>query len=108
MDLDNDLIQKINKIISNMVLTTASAVAGVEQVSILFSQADNKTLLTIQILNEHKPLSGSLIDKLSKKDNINLNTKDINIYLTSLLLEFYSAEVNYARESNYIEINIKI
>lgn len=62
-----DLIEKINKIISNMVLTIASAVAEVELVSVLLSQTEDKMLLTIKILNEHKPISKSLVDKLIKK-----------------------------------------
>lgn len=53
------LIEKINKIISNMVITIASAVAEVERMSILLSQVKHETLLTMQVLNEHKPHSNA-------------------------------------------------
>lgn len=108
MDLDNDLIEKINKIISNMVLTIASAVAEVEQMSILLSRADNKTLLTIKISNEHKPLSKSLVDKLTRKIAIDLDTKNINIYMTSLLLEHYNAKMDCICENNFLKIALAI
>nr|WP_265035719.1 hypothetical protein [Wolbachia endosymbiont (group A) of Apoderus coryli] len=103
-----DLIEKINKIISNMVLTIASAVAEVELVSVLLSQTEDKMLLTIKILNEHKPISKSLIDKLIKKNDTNLNTKDINIYMTSLLLEYYNTEMHCTCENNLLEIGLTI
>ncbi len=64
--------------------------AEVELVSVLLSQTEDKMLLTIRILNEYKPISKSLVDKLIKKNNTNLNTKDINIYMASLLLEYYN------------------
>ncbi|WP_338062913.1 histidine phosphotransferase family protein [Wolbachia endosymbiont of Drosophila leontia] len=103
-----DLIEKINKIISNMVLTIASAVAEVELISVLLSQTEDKMLLTIKILNEHKPISKSLVDKLIKKNDTNLNTKDINIYMTSLLLEYYNTEMHYTCENNLLEIGLTI
>lgn len=67
-----DLIEKINKIISSMVITIASAVAEVERISVLLTKTEDKTLLTIQILNDHKPLSKSLVEKLNKEKNDNL------------------------------------
>jgi hypothetical protein len=91
-----------------MVLTIASAVAEVERMSVLLSQVKNKTLLTIQILNEHKPISKSLVYKLSKKNDTNLNTKDINIYMTSLLLEHYNTEMHCICENNLLEISLAI
>lgn len=103
-----DLIEKINKIISNMILTIASAVAEVEQMSILLNQMEKEMLLTIKISNERRPLSRSLADKLSKKNDTNLNTNDIVVYMTSLLLEQYKAEVNCICASNYIDIGIKL
>ncbi|APR99207.1 hypothetical protein ASM33_06055 [Wolbachia endosymbiont of Folsomia candida] len=91
-----------------MVLTISSAVAGVEQMSISLSRADDKTLLTIKISNEHKQLSRSLIEKLTKKSEIDLNAKDINIYLTSLLLDHYNAKMNCICENNLLEIGLVI
>lgn len=91
-----------------MILTIASAVAEVEQMSILLNQMEEEMLLTIKIFNERRPLSGSLVDKLSKKNDANLNTKDIVVYMTSLLLEQYKAEVNCTCKSNYIDIGIKL
>nr|WP_246168636.1 histidine phosphotransferase family protein [Wolbachia endosymbiont of Ctenocephalides felis wCfeT] len=105
---DESLVEKINKVVSSMVLTIASAVAGVEQVSILLSKEGSKTLLTIRISNENKPLSGSLTDKLSNKSDTNLNTKDINVYMTSLLLKSYNAEVSYICNNNLIEVQIRL
>ncbi|WP_265036524.1 MULTISPECIES: hypothetical protein [unclassified Wolbachia] len=103
-----DLIEKINKIISNMVLTIASAVAEVKQVSVLLSQTEDKILLTIKILNKHKPISKSLVDKLIKKNDTNLNTKDINIYMTSLLLEYYNIKMHYTFKDGFLKIGLTI
>ncbi|WP_395463106.1 hypothetical protein [Wolbachia endosymbiont of Cantharis cryptica] len=89
-----------------MVITIASAVAEVERLSVLLSQVEDAILLTMQILNEHKPLSKSLVEKLSKKNDTNLNTKDINIYMTSLLLEHYNAEMHCICENNLLEIGL--
>ncbi|RDD34465.1 hypothetical protein Wcon_01454 [Wolbachia endosymbiont of Cylisticus convexus] len=91
-----------------MVITIASAVAEVELVSILLSQTEDKTLLTIKILNEHKPISKSLVNKLTKKNDIDLDTKDISIYMTSLLLEHYNTEINCTCESNSLRIDLTI
>ncbi|WCR57930.1 hypothetical protein [Wolbachia endosymbiont of Ctenocephalides felis wCfeJ] len=104
--IKENLIKKINKITSNMVLTIASAVAGVESVSVLLSKIEDKTLLTIKILSKHKPISKSLVNRLAKKGDISLNTKDINIYMTSLLLEYYNAEIRYSCENNLLEIGL--
>lgn len=91
-----------------MVLTIASTVAEVELVSVLLSQTEDKMLLTIKILNEHKSISKSLVDKLIKKNDTNLNTKDINIYMTSLLLEYYNTEMHCTCENNFLEIGLTI
>ncbi|WP_341808250.1 hypothetical protein [Wolbachia endosymbiont (group E) of Neria commutata] len=108
MDLDNDLIEKINKIISSMVLTISSAVAEVEQVSVLLRQMETQTLVTIKISNEHKQLSRSLVDKLTKKIAIDLDTKNINIYMTFLLLEHYNAKMDCICENNFLKIALAI
>ncbi|WP_225538533.1 histidine phosphotransferase family protein, partial [Wolbachia endosymbiont of Mansonella perstans] len=102
------LIEKINKIISNMVITIASAVAEVEWVSILLSQEKDKILLTMQVSSEHKPLSKSLGEKLSKKRDDNLNTKDISIYMTHLLLEHYNAKIHCTCENNLLKIGLTL
>ncbi|MGL9717202.1 MAG: hypothetical protein ACR5K9_00565 [Wolbachia sp.] len=102
------LTEKINKIISNMAITIASAVAGVEQMSVLLNQVEGKTLLTVQVLNEHKPLSGSLVEKLNKKKDDNLNTKDINIYMAYSLLEYYNAKMHCTCENNLLEIGLTL
>ncbi|CCF78131.1 hypothetical protein wOo_04370 [Wolbachia endosymbiont of Onchocerca ochengi] len=101
-----DLIEKINKIISNMALTIASVIAEVELVSVLLSQTEGKTLLTIKILNKHKLMSKSLANKLTKKDSINLNAKDVNVYMTSLLLEYYNTEIHCSCKNNLLEIGL--
>lgn len=75
--------------------------------SILLNQMEEETSLMIKISNEHRPLSGSLVD-ISKKNDINLNTKDIVVYMTSLLLGQYKAKVNHTCKSNYIDIGIKL
>ncbi|MGL9689048.1 MAG: histidine phosphotransferase family protein [Wolbachia sp.] len=102
------LIEKINKIISSMVITIASAVAEVERVSILLSQEKDKTLLTMQVSSEHKPLSKSLVEKLSKKKDNSLNTKDVSIYMTYLLLEHYNAKINCTCENSLLEIGLTL
>ncbi|MEY2393333.1 histidine phosphotransferase family protein [Wolbachia endosymbiont of Tettigetta isshikii] len=102
------LIEKINKIISNMVITIASAVAEVERMSVLLSQEKDKTLLTMQVSSEYKPLSKSLVMKLSKKRDDNLNTKDISIYMTYLLLEYYNAKIHCTCENNLLEIGLTL
>ncbi|MDG7055492.1 MAG: hypothetical protein LJD31_03030 [Wolbachia endosymbiont of Menacanthus eurysternus] len=102
------LIEKINKIISNMVITIASAVAEVERMSVLLSQEKDKTLLTMQVSSEHRPLSKSLVEKLSKKRDDNLNTKDISIYMTYLLLEHYNAKIHCTCENNLLEIGLTL
>ncbi|QKX02651.1 hypothetical protein GOY12_03640 [Wolbachia endosymbiont of Dirofilaria (Dirofilaria) immitis] len=89
-----------------MVLTIASVVAEVELVSILLTQTEGKILLTIKILNKHKPMSKSLVNKLTRKDNINLNSKDVNVYMTSLLLEYYNTEIHCSYKNNLLEISL--
>lgn len=91
-----------------MVITIASAVAEIEQMSVLLSQAEGKALLTVQVLNEHKPISRSLVEKLNKKKDNNLNTKDISIYMTYLLLEHYNAKMHCTCENNSLEIGLII
>lgn len=103
-----DLIERINKIISNMVITIISAVAQIELVSILLTKIEDKTLLTIKVVNKHKSISKSLVSKLTKKNDINLDTKDISIYMTSLLLEHYNTKINYTCESNSLNIGLTI
>ncbi|QOD38808.1 hypothetical protein ID128_01330 [Candidatus Wolbachia massiliensis] len=102
------LTEKINKIISNMVITLASAVAEVERMSIFLSQVGDRTLLTMQILNEHKPLSKSLVEKLSEKKDVNLDTKDISIYMTCLLLEYYNTKMHFTYKNNLLEIGLEL
>lgn len=102
------LVERINKIISNMIITIISVVAEVELVSILLTQIKNKTLLTIKVINKHKSISESLANKLTKKNDINIDTKDISIYMTSLLLEHYNAEINCTCESNLLNIGLTI
>ncbi|WP_353288133.1 histidine phosphotransferase family protein [Wolbachia endosymbiont (group B) of Gerris lacustris] len=103
-----NLIERINKIISNMVITIVSAVAQIELVSILLTKTEDKTLLTIKVVNKHKSISTSLVSKLTKKNDINLDTKDISIYMTSLLLEHYNTKINYTCESNSLNIGLTI
>lgn len=98
------LIEKINKIISSMVLTISTTMADVEQISILLSEVDGRTLLTIKISNEHKTLSRYLVDKFTNKDNPDLDTKNINTYLVLLLLEHYNTKVNFNCEDSFIEM----
>ncbi|MDM8335345.1 hypothetical protein [Wolbachia pipientis] len=105
---EESLVEKINKVISNMVITIASAVEEVERISVLLSQVGDKTLLTMRVLNEHKPLSKSLIEKLNKKKGDSLNTKDISIYVTYLLLEHYNAKMHYICENNLLEIGLTL
>ncbi|MDG7052829.1 MAG: hypothetical protein LKM45_02980 [Wolbachia endosymbiont of Alcedoecus sp.] len=102
------LIEKINRIISNMVITIASAVAEVERMSVLLSKGKDKTLLTMQVSSEDRPLSKSLVEKLSKKRDDNLNTKDISIYMTYLLLEHYNAKIHCTCENNLLEIGLTL
>lgn len=102
--VETDLIEKINKIISSMVLTISAAMAEIEEISIMLSEAGNRTLLTIKISNEHKALSRHLVYKFTTKSNIDFNTKNINTYLTLLLLERYSTEAHFVCENNFIEI----
>ncbi|OWZ25571.1 hypothetical protein CCY16_00538 [Wolbachia endosymbiont of Wuchereria bancrofti] len=102
------LTEKINKIISNMVITIASAVAEVERMSIFLSQVKHETLLTMQVLNEHKPLSRSLAEKLNKKEDNNLSIKDISIYMTHLLLEYYNVKMHCICENNLLEIGLTL
>ncbi|XMA29572.1 histidine phosphotransferase family protein [Wolbachia endosymbiont of Tetranychus urticae] len=103
-----NLIEKINKIISNMVITIISAVAQIELVSILLTKTEDKTLLTIKVVNEHKSISTLLVSKLTKKNDIRLDTKDIIIYMTSLLLEQYNTKINCTCESNSLNIGLTI
>ncbi len=103
-----DFIEKINKIISNMVITIASIVAEIEQMSVLLSQTKYETLLTMQVLNDHKPLSRSLVANLNKKENNNLSTKDISIYMTYLLLKHYNAKMHYTCRNNLLEIRFNL
>ncbi|MBR9983273.1 MAG: hypothetical protein KFE24_02085 [Wolbachia endosymbiont of Homalodisca vitripennis] len=103
-----DLIKRINKIISNMVITIVSAVAQFEELSISLTKTEDKTLLTIKVANEHKLISTSLVNKLTKKNDINLDTKEISIYMTSLLLEHYNTEINCTCESNSLNIGLTI
>ncbi|MCA7009964.1 hypothetical protein LEM02_00985 [Wolbachia endosymbiont of Tribolium confusum] len=106
--LTENLIEKINKIISNMVITIISAVAQIELVSILLTKTEDKTLLTIKVVNEHKSISTLLVSKLTKKNDIRLDTKDIIIYMTSLLLEQYNTKINCTCESNSLNIGLTI
>ncbi|MCV3769618.1 MAG: histidine phosphotransferase family protein [Wolbachia pipientis] len=103
-----DLTEKINKIISNMALTITNVIAEVELVSVLLSQIKGKTLLTIRILNKQKLMSKSLANKLTKKDNINLNIKNVNVYMTSLLLEHYNTKIKYSYKKNLLKIDLVI
>ncbi|WP_264331008.1 MULTISPECIES: histidine phosphotransferase family protein [unclassified Wolbachia] len=103
-----DLIERINKIISNMVITIVSAVAQIELVSILLAKTEDKTLLTIKVENEHRSISTSLVSKLTKKNDIPLDTKNISIYMTSLLLEHYNTKINCICESNSLNIGLTI
>ncbi|WP_264336788.1 MULTISPECIES: histidine phosphotransferase family protein [unclassified Wolbachia] len=103
-----DLIERINKIISNMVITIVSAVAQIELVSILLAKTEDKTLLTIKVENEHRSISTSLVSKLTKKNDIPLDTKNISIYMTSLLLEQYNTKINCTCESNSLNIGLTI
>lgn len=50
-----------------MVITIISAVAQIELVSILLTKTEDKTLLTIKVVNEHKSISTLLVSKLTKK-----------------------------------------
>ncbi|WP_419215222.1 hypothetical protein [Wolbachia endosymbiont of Rhagoletis cingulata] len=101
-------MKRINKIISNMVITIVSAVAQFEELSISLTKTEDKTLLTIKVANEHKLISTSLVNKLTKKNDINLDTKEISIYMTSLLLEHYNTEINCTCESNSLNIGLTI
>lgn len=87
-----------------MVLTISSTMADVEQISILLSEAEGRTLLTIKISNEHKTLSRYLVDKFTNKDNTDLDTKNINTYLALLLLEHYNTKVHFNCEDSFIEM----
>lgn len=50
-----------------MVIAIISAVAQIELVSILLTKTEDKTLLTIKVVNEHKSISTLLLSKLTKK-----------------------------------------
>ncbi|NUY39663.1 hypothetical protein GO684_03215 [Wolbachia endosymbiont of Litomosoides brasiliensis] len=91
-----------------MAITIANVVAEVEQMSVLLSQLKHETLLTMQVLNEHKPLSRSLVKKFNKKENDNLSMKDISIYMTCLLLEHYNAKMHYTCRNNLLEIGLTL
>nr|WP_253300227.1 hypothetical protein [Wolbachia endosymbiont of Chironomus riparius] len=108
MSLTESIIERVNKIISSIILTISDTVAEIDQILILLTQEENKILLTIRIFNEHKSLSKYLIDKLINKSTIDLDTKNVNTYLTLLLLENYNAEISFNYESNLIEINVSI
>lgn len=89
-----------------MVIAIISAVAQIELVSILLTKTEDKTLLTIKVVNEHKSISTLLVSKLTKKNDIRLDTKDIIIYMTSLLLEQYNTKINCTCESNSLNIGL--
>ncbi|QKX01325.1 hypothetical protein GOY14_00005 [Wolbachia endosymbiont of Dipetalonema caudispina] len=91
-----------------MALTITNVIAEVELVSVLLSQIEDKTLLTIRILNKQKLMSKSLANKLTKKDNINLNIKNVNVYMTSLLLEHYNTKIKYSYKNNLLKIDLVI
>ncbi|MDN5247795.1 MAG: hypothetical protein QWI36_01495 [Wolbachia endosymbiont of Tyrophagus putrescentiae] len=107
-DASINCIEKVNKIISSLILTISGTVADIEQISALLNYTENKISLTIKISNEHKPLSRYFVDQLTSKSKIDLNTKNINIYLTSLLLEQYNTEIHFICKNNFIEINLSI
>uniref|UniRef100_A0A3B0JEX2 Histidine phosphotransferase ChpT C-terminal domain-containing protein n=1 Tax=Wolbachia endosymbiont of Aleurodicus dispersus TaxID=1288877 RepID=A0A3B0JEX2_9RICK len=90
-----------------MVITIVSAVAQIELVSILLAKTEDK-ILTIKVENEHRSISTSLVSKLTKKNDIPLDTKDIIIYMTSLLLEQYNTKINCTCESNSLNIGLTI
>ncbi|MGL9725260.1 MAG: hypothetical protein ACR5KV_00470 [Wolbachia sp.] len=90
-----------------MVITIISAVAQIELVFILLTKTEDKTRLNIKVINKHESISTSFVSKLTKTD-IHMDTKDIGIYMTSLLLEHYNIEIHCICESNSLNIGLTI
>ena len=111
-----------------MMLTIISKIAKVKEISILLNQVKKEISLTIEIPRD-KPLSESLVDKsstknntdlkienvvkplvkrLSAKNDTDLNTKGIAIYMTSLLLEQYKSKIGYTCNENDYKATIRI
>ncbi len=61
------IISDIKNIEKQRLTVKTFKIAEVDQIFVLLGQGKNKTLLTLRILTERKPLSKSLVDKLSKK-----------------------------------------
>jgi hypothetical protein len=99
-----DVVERINKVIASMILTLSVAVAEIKEISISFNVQD-KTSLTIKVLSRFIKY---FVDKLDNRNKIDLDTKNINTYLTLLLLEHYNAEIDYICEDNFLELKIVI
>ncbi|OEY86502.1 hypothetical protein BIY23_03700 [Wolbachia pipientis] len=101
-----DVIEKTNKIIASIILTVSVAIAGIHEISIVLSNdMQDKMLLIIKV---HSQFSKSFADKLNNKNKIDLDTKNINIYLTLLLLKCYNAEINFTHKDSSLEVTITI
>ncbi len=96
-------MEKINKVIANFVLTLSVAVAEVKEISILLLNQD-KISLTIMVSSRFIKCFASKLDK----NPIDLDAKNINLYLTLLLLKHYSAEIDYVCNDNVLELKITI
>ncbi len=75
--------------------------------SIVLDKCLNENILKIEVLS-FAPFSKSFMDKLTKRNIDDLDAKNIGFYLTFLLLEHYSARINFHNDHNCLTIIIKI